>query len=125
MTSEELEKWVGKLHHPLRFVSLNLLGSQAARILAQGIRRSDSESFRTAYQLFSNNCSTSALALIDSETGFQKSNWDPLKWEELEGALPIAGPVGTEHALRYRGLVSEDQMKSAFPLSSKAQPYGH
>lgn len=107
VTGEEMAAWIGKLNHPLRLVTLNLSGAEAARLLARGIERSDAESFESSYQLFRNNCSTSALSLLDWETGFRKLNWDPLHWEELEAALPIAGPFGTAHALAYRGLVKD------------------
>lgn len=106
VTGEELSSWVAKLHHPLRFDALSLSGTQAAHVLERGIRRSDAASFASVYRLFANNCSTSALSLLDAETGFHKQNWDPFGWEELEAALPIAGPLGAEHALSYRGLLT-------------------
>ena len=105
ISDEELRATVKRKNHPLRLLRLSLLPAQAARVLVRGIRRSDTESFATVYRLFANNCSTSALALLDAETGFRAENWDPLHWEDFEAALPIVGPVGTEHALRYRGLL--------------------
>jgi hypothetical protein len=105
LTGDELSRWVAKLRHPLRLLPLSLGGPAAGRVLESGIRRSDRESFASAYRLFANNCSTAALSLLDAETGFHAENWDPFHWEELEAALPIAGPLGTEHALRYRGLI--------------------
>jgi len=113
VTGDELATWLKKLGHPLRLMPLRLSGTQAARVLEHGIRRSEAESFRTAYQLFANNCSTSALSLLDAETGFRNQSWDPLHWFEFEEALPIAGPVGTARALRYRGLLSGGAEPSA------------
>ena len=104
VTGEELDRWIGKLRHPFRLVQLKLKGPLVGKIFARGLRRSDAESFLSAYQLFANNCSTSALSLLDAETHFKSENWDPVHWEEFEAALPIAGPFGTEHALGYRGL---------------------
>jgi hypothetical protein len=104
VTGEELDHWVAKLKHPLRMVPLELAGERAGNVLVHGLRRSEAESFTSAYQLFANNCSTAALSLLDAETHFHSTNWDPIHWEEFEAALPIAGPIGTEHALGYRGL---------------------
>ncbi|MGZ3696307.1 MAG: hypothetical protein ACXWQO_20185, partial [Bdellovibrionota bacterium] len=105
ITGDELDQWIAKLRHPLRLIPLQVEAPKAADLLARGIKRSDLESFRSVYRLFANNCSTSALALLDAETGYHGQNWDPIQWEEWEAALPIAGPLGTEHALGYRGLI--------------------
>ena len=105
VTGEELERWVKQLNHPVRLFSLHLSEAQVSRILLRGIRRSESSSFQSAYQLFANNCSTSALSLIDEETGFKATGWDPFHLTELEEALPIAGPFGTARELRIRGLI--------------------
>ena len=107
-TGEEMNQWTVKLHHPVRFVPLKLAQPQAARIHAHGIRRSDSESFASVYQLFANNCSTAALSLLDAETGVRRAGFFP--WAELEDALPIAGPMGTEHALQNRGLIEASKI---------------
>jgi hypothetical protein len=104
VTGEELGHWIAKLKHPLRLIPLALSKQAAGNVLAHGLRRSEAESFQSAYQLVANNCSTAALSLLDAETKFHSQNWDPIHWEEFEAALPIAGPLGTEHALGYRGL---------------------
>jgi hypothetical protein len=104
VTGEEFGHWIAKLKHPLRLIPLALSKQAAGNVLAHGLRRSEAESFQSAYQLFANNCSTAALSLLDAEIKFHSQNWDPAHWEEFEAALPIAGPLGTEHALGYRGL---------------------
>ncbi len=101
---EAMEEWVSRLKHPMRFVKLNLSKKMTVSLLKRGLTLSERESFRTAYRLFSNNCSTAVISLLDAETGFKKQNWDPINFEEFEAALPIAGPLGTEHALSYRKL---------------------
>jgi hypothetical protein len=110
VSGEELAAWTKKLVHPLRFLPLVLSAEQSARILERGILRSDAVSFRQAYQLFSNNCSTSAIALLDEETGYHASN----PWEDgWEQGLPVVGPFNVERALRNRGLLRDGSAPTA------------
>ena len=101
VTGEELVRWAKEYRHPVQLFPLSLSEAQATSVLQRGISRSDAKSFRSAYQLFANNCSTAALSLLDAETGFKTTG----SWAEFQDALPIAGPIGTNRALRSRGLV--------------------
>jgi hypothetical protein len=106
VTGEELTAWTRKLRHPTQLYDLSLTPSQAGAVLRSGIQRSESESFHSAYRLFANNCSTSALSLLDAATGYQRSGWDLFGWAEFEAALPVAGYFGTARALRERKLIA-------------------
>lgn len=121
VSGEELGAWVKKLLHPTQVYDLHLTPAQAAAVLARGLLRSEAESFRSAYRLFGNNCSTSALALLDAETGYKREGWDPFQLEAFEEALPLAGYFGTAHALLGRKLIeSQSAARVLFsPLTAK------
>ncbi len=107
VTGEEMERWASKYKHQVKFFPLQLSPEQASKILLRGVQESNQLMFENNYQLFTNNCSTSAFALIDFAIG-NTANTGSV-WSRFEEALPIAGPIGTLHALTVRGLVSTPQ----------------
>ena len=96
--------------HLVKQFHLNLTPSVTKQILLSGLKMSEEKSLNEIYDLFSNNCATSALDLIDKKTGHQES-WF---WQRWERALPIDLFFGTIHALERRGLLDpvHDRMEN-------------
>lgn len=107
-TGEEMQRWISELKHPVSFYPLKISGEQSARTFERGIDESESKGVNTGYRLFTNNCSTAALSLIDQETGYLVTPGF-LNWNKFEMALPIKAPIGTFRALINRKLVSRSE----------------
>ncbi|KHD88195.1 MAG: hypothetical protein OM95_10545 [Bdellovibrio sp. ArHS] len=99
VTGEEFTRWVAEYKHPSTFLPLIVPAGKVGKILLKGIQESDQQRLQSVYALFSNNCATSAFRFLDSELPATRNTW-----QRLQEALPIAGPLGTQSALRERKL---------------------
>lgn len=106
ITGEEMNSWVTKHQHPVKFFPLKVSSEQAAGILKRGLEESQNKGAGTIYRLFTNNCSTAALSLIDKETGYSMAP-GLFNWNKFETALPIMGPIGTLRALSTRKILDK------------------
>lgn len=107
-TGEEMQRWITDLKHPVSFYPLKMSAGQSAHTFKRGIEESESKGVNTGYRLFTNNCSTLALSLIDQETGYLMTPGF-LNWNKFEMALPIKAPIGTFRALVTRNLVTRSE----------------
>ena len=99
---QAVQTMVKMRNHQVSQFRLNLSPEKRWGVLREGLRRSMKNSFNSIYQLISNNCATTALDLLDSQTGFQEvSSW--MNWEK---GIPVDFSYGTLHALELRGLVN-------------------
>jgi hypothetical protein len=110
-TGQEMERWVADLKHPVSFYPLKVTREQAAHTFRRGVEESDAKGVNTGYRLFTNNCSTAALSLIDEETGYAMTPGF-LNWNKFEMALPIKAPIGTFRALIARKLVTRSRVSN-------------
>ena len=102
VTGEEMLRWTKDLKHPLKMFDLKIDQGLVGKMFHYGVQESDRLGLQNIYQLFSNNCSTSVLGIVDHGLGAERS---PHNWLKYEEALPIVGPVGTLRALMLRNLV--------------------
>ena len=102
VTGDEFDRWTKQYKHPLTFYTLQISPESSGRILLSGIKTSEKLGLQNIYHLFTNNCSTAALSLIDQELNIST---DKSTWDKFEDALSIAGPIGTLHALKLRKLL--------------------
>jgi hypothetical protein len=109
-TGDEMQRWTQKLGHPLKLFALNTQADVASKILLKSIQESDKQKLQNVYQLFTNNCSTSALSFIDSELPISSPVAPESSWTKFEEALPITGPIGTLRALLKRKLVDRQTL---------------
>ncbi len=112
LTGEEFERWTRQQNHPVKFYKLNMSSESARRVFLSSMRRSEERGLESVYKLFSNNCSTSVLSLIDTEIQMPNSlHHTPSTLLapifKLEEALPIIGPIGTLRALESRQLIKK------------------
>ncbi len=105
VTGAEMIRWTSELKHPVKMVPLKIESSSVAEIFKKAVQSSDKLRLQNVYQLFTNNCSTTILNLIDSELGWQEVS---SAWRKIEEALPIAGPIGTFRALKLRDLIQPE-----------------
>lgn len=106
-SGEEMKRAITEKKHRLKVYSLEIKPEHAGQILRRGIEESDNLQAQNLYQLFSNNCSTTALRYIDAELGGSK-----VSRFQIEDALPILGPFGTVRSLINRKLIgSEDPLQ--------------
>lgn len=103
-SGEEMARWVKELKHPVKMYPLKVSAFHAGKIFLRGVEESHRLGINNIYQLFSNNCSTTALNFIDTELNFRLPR---SQWEKFEDALPIAGPIGTLRSLINRKLIDE------------------
>lgn len=115
LSKQQVIHWsVDTLKHKVRVFDLNLGPSQRQDLLRMALFTVDQNSFRTKYRLFTNNCATSVLDLIDSVVKPDVNRY-PVYADFLytiERALPIAGPIGTLKVFLTRNLISESSGRS-------------
>ena len=101
-TGEETTRWTKEKRHQVKIMPLDVSPQIAAQIFFHGVEQSHNRGTQNIYQLFTNNCSTSALSYIDMAIGTSGSS---SSWMKFEDALPIAGPFGTVRSLEARKLI--------------------
>lgn len=110
LSKQQMIHWsVETLKHKVRLFDLNLSPPQREELLRTALYTVDAQSFQTKYKLFTNNCATSVLDLIDSVVKPDVARY-PVYGEVLysiERALPIAGPIGTLQVFLTRNLITE------------------
>lgn len=106
-SGDEMDRWIKSQSHLVKFYTFKTQPEVAAKVLKRGISESQRLGIQNVYQLFSNNCSTSTLHIVDAEIGKISS---PSMWSKLEDALPISGPIGTLRALKNRNLVESQSL---------------
>jgi hypothetical protein len=106
---DEMQSRILKTNRTIKLFKLNLSKAQALQLFIHGIDESNKLRLENNYFLFSNNCSTTSLNLLDFilNNGKKTSLSD---WTRFEEALPISGPFGTLHALKKRKLVKEQNL---------------
>ncbi|NJM10355.1 MAG: DUF4105 domain-containing protein [Bdellovibrionaceae bacterium] len=111
LSKDQVISWsITKLKHSVETFNLLITAEQVREILRHGLARSDQNSFNIKYGLFSNNCATNVVDLIDAVVKPETSK-APLYFSFLypfERALSIAGPVGTFKILYSRNLIQPD-----------------
>jgi hypothetical protein len=98
--------------HSVRQFKLDLNADTRERVFDAGLNLSQASSFNTIYQLFTNNCATSAIDLIDKEHPYHHQWNDWLDLVYFQRAVPVSWNFGTLYALGKRGLINE---KSELP----------
>ncbi|MGE3260964.1 MAG: DUF4105 domain-containing protein [Bacteriovoracia bacterium] len=88
------------LRHSIKQFRLRLNQSQLNALFRSAILKSQRESFRTVYQLLSNNCATSATGLLQIVSGFP-----PKLLENGHRAVSVSGNYGTLPWLEMVGLL--------------------
>lgn len=108
LSHEEVINWSVKgLKHKVSWYELQLETEQIRKILIKGLNVVERDSFQVKYGLFSNNCATKALDLIDDVVNPEVASY-PIYYKlfyPLERSLPVAGPLGTFHVFRSRNLI--------------------
>lgn len=98
---------VTRLKHPVRMFALTLESDQVMALLRAGFDLSEKASFRERYRLFTNNCATNTLDLIDRATHENQKTYAGYFGliHAFERGLPISGPFGTMGVFRSRQLI--------------------
>lgn len=97
------------LKHKVTTYPLKLNKPQLNKLIAEALKTVQSESFNHHYRLFSNNCATNVLNLIDKVDITTNSNEFVFHKviQSIERALPVAGPIGVVQLLAKRNLISQ------------------
>jgi hypothetical protein len=98
-------------HHSVKQFALNLDSPLRKRLLRGSLSASTQKSFKSAYNLFTNNCATSIMNVMDQEIGYQPSVLDWLRLVKIQRALPIDSYFGTIYALGAMRLLSDQSQK--------------
>jgi hypothetical protein len=117
LSKEQMTSWsVKKLKHPVSLYQMRLSTGELAQVMRRGLDLEEEKSFKLKYALFSNNCATNVLDLIDSVVKPDLDGY-PIYYKylyPLERSLPILGPLGTWHSLTSRNLVDTSTARSVF-----------
>jgi hypothetical protein len=115
LSKQQVIHWsVDTLKHKVQVFALKLDPQQRQELLRSALHTVATRSFQTKYRLFTNNCATSVLDLIDSVVKPDVTRY-PVYADFLyaiERALPIAGPIGTLKVFLTRNLINEGSGRS-------------
>lgn len=108
LSIEDTYRWmVEDKRHTVKQFRLNIDDEKRSRILRAALAESQTKSFKSAYRLLTNNCSTSLFGFIDREIGYSPMVLDWLGLVPVQSAIPMDSTFGTIYALGARRLMSE------------------
>jgi hypothetical protein len=116
LSIEDTIRWMVDIkRHSVKQFRLNLDSAAREKLLVAGFEKSMGKSFHTIYKVLSNNCATSAMELL----GTNSNGWmNPLSLQE---AIPLDAPFGTVNVLEKLGLIdSESQLPNLENESRRA-----
>lgn len=103
VTPEESDRWIRFQKNSVTFWKIEVDQTVVPLILEKALRVSHHEQFNSRYDLFSSNCATSMLHLLENSlTPKAASNWPA--W--IKG-ISIVGPFGTLGYMISQGLIVE------------------
>lgn len=96
------------LKHKVTTYPLKLSKPQLNQLITEALKTVHNDSFKHHYRLFSNNCATTVLNLIEKVGPAANSNELFLYKvvQSIERALPVSGPMGVVQLLAKRNLIS-------------------
>lgn len=109
LSIEEEEHWMIDLkNHSVKQFALKTDLTTNAGLLRSALNESTNKSFKSAYQLFTNNCATAVMDVIDAEIKYKPSVLDSLGLVKVQRALPMDSYFGTIYALGAMHLVDRE-----------------
>ncbi len=105
---------ITNLKHRVEIYNLRITDEQAREILRNGLIYGEQKSFSVKYGLFSNNCATNVLDIIDAVIKPETAKY-PIYFNliyPIERALPSSGPLGTFQILQSRNLIGVNSGRS-------------
>lgn len=118
LSAEQVMQYsVVKLKHTITTYALKLNKNQLNSLLAESLKMTEQKSFVHQYRLFSNNCATNILDLIEKvEPKIFADDFMLLRAiNAVERSLPISGPVGLVKLLAKKGLISNASAREIKP----------
>lgn len=101
LTPEESKRWIQLQKNPVIFLKVNIDPKKVPRILGDALTISQLEKFDFNYDLFSNNCATSMLRILEPATPKKVKSI----WPDWIKGLSIAGPFGTLGYMQENGIL--------------------
>ncbi|MGZ3722835.1 MAG: lipoprotein N-acyltransferase Lnb domain-containing protein [Bdellovibrionales bacterium] len=106
--AEAYATMIKRLGHSIKQYRLNLDDKARDRLFVSAVTTASKNSFQSIYQLFTNNCATSAMDLVSGAADPQTQAYNWFGIDQLQRGIPLEATLGTFRYLTSRGLISAE-----------------